>query len=87
MGTGPIIDSLVFEKSSSGTYFTLFQVAVMQLQFPQIKAHLACLSLAEFLVLCKYHVKKQPKISRMISFNGAVESFFLKGAVSGSCPH
>lgn len=82
------MDSLVFDKSSSGHYFTLFQVAVMQLQFSQIKAHLAYLSLGEFLVLlCKYHVKKQPKICRMISFNRAVESFFLKGAASGSFPH
>lgn len=78
MGTEPMKDSLDLDKSSGGTYLTLSQGAVVQLQFPQIKAHFACFSLAKFLVpLHKYHMKEQP----IISCNRAVESFSMNEAV------
>lgn len=76
MGMEPMRDSFVLDKSSSDTYFTLSQGAVVQLQFPKSKAHLACVSLAKFLVpLSRCHMKEQSKSFKIISCNRAVESF------------
>lgn len=75
MGIEPKRDSFVLDKSSSGTYFALSQGAVVQLQFPKIKAHLACLSLVKFLVpLHRCHMKEQSISFKIISCNRAVES-------------
>lgn len=88
MDVEPMRDSLVLDNSLSGTYFTLSQGAVVQLQFPKIKAQLACLSLAKFLVpLHRCRMKKQSKSFKIISCNRAAESFGVHGAVLGSCPY